>query len=70
MEAFKVGDEVQLKTGGPPMTVENVNSGNVSCIWFHGGEAKCQTFPAATLVRYTRPTYTPVVRRRKSIWGD
>jgi uncharacterized protein YodC (DUF2158 family) len=37
---FKVGDTVQLKSGGPVMTVDSVHSEkdkSVLCIWFVGG---------------------------------
>lgn len=34
-QKFKVGDVVQLCSGGPKMTVESVNeNGTVSCVWF------------------------------------
>jgi uncharacterized protein YodC (DUF2158 family) len=36
---FKVGDIVQLRSGGPPMTVSQVNTNLVGCI-----EIKCQWF--------------------------
>ena len=33
---FKIGDVVQLKSGGPHMTVSHVNDkGNLSCHWFN-----------------------------------
>jgi uncharacterized protein YodC (DUF2158 family) len=32
---FKVGDIVQLKSGGPPMTISDLRkNGKVSCSWF------------------------------------
>lgn len=34
MGNFLVGDTVQLKSGGPIMTVESVDHEGVSCIWF------------------------------------
>lgn len=31
----KIGDVVQLKSGGPTMTIEDIDdSGNVKCKWF------------------------------------
>lgn len=33
---FITGDIVQLKSGGPPMTVEDSNSLGVTCQWFDG----------------------------------
>ena len=44
------GDQVQLKSGGPLMTVESVDSGKVCCIWFHStSQPQTRTFSAATL---------------------
>lgn len=63
MQAFNVGDKVQLKSGGPVMTVESVSSGNVTCLWFAGSESKCQAFPAATL-----EPFSDVVARRAPVW--
>lgn len=31
---FKVGDVVQLKSGGPRMTIEAVSENLVDCVWF------------------------------------
>ncbi|HWE86636.1 MAG TPA: DUF2158 domain-containing protein [Terracidiphilus sp.] len=38
-DQFKVGDIVQLKSGGPPMTVKSVEvlNGECLCEWFGGG---------------------------------
>ena len=37
---FKVGDRVELKSGGPTMTVSNLNNnGTVHCIWFPSSDA-------------------------------
>jgi uncharacterized protein YodC (DUF2158 family) len=50
---MKVGDVVQLKSGGPAMTIEVVTKTTegviVRCVWFDSAEAKRGTFPAATL---------------------
>ena len=52
---FKKGDEVQLKSGGPNMTVSHAvgSDGNVGCQWFNqdGGsfELKGARFDPATL---------------------
>jgi uncharacterized protein YodC (DUF2158 family) len=57
---FKVGDVVRLKSGGPPMTVTSVESGEdevgyvVFCIWFNAkGNEKSGHYPAATLMPAT-----------------
>jgi uncharacterized protein YodC (DUF2158 family) len=54
---FKVGDVVRLKSGGPPMTVTSIESGEnegghlVFCIWFNSkGNEKSGHYPAAALV--------------------
>jgi uncharacterized protein YodC (DUF2158 family) len=47
------GDVVQLKSGGPLMTVQSVDADGVICIWFD--EKKKLTnarFPEATLDKY------------------
>jgi len=55
-EKFKIGDIVQLKSGGPKMTVhelgrsmrvQNVGgnyNGKVKCGWFNGSETNWETF--------------------------
>jgi uncharacterized protein YodC (DUF2158 family) len=55
--AFKVGDVVRLKSGGPAMTVTSVEPGEgdgghaVFCIWFNAkGNEKSGHYPAAALV--------------------
>jgi len=40
---IKVGDIVQLKSGGPFMTVNSTADGNVFCIWF-SDEKECRSF--------------------------
>lgn len=41
MQEFNIGDVVQLKSGGPHMTVQHIcdgsgysNRGDIECIWF------------------------------------
>lgn len=43
-EELKKGDVVQLKSGGPKMTVEdpNTHEGRVGCAWFVEGEVKSE----------------------------
>lgn len=49
---FQVGDVVQLKSGGPMMTVYAVGTKepvSVICKWFDGGELKEERFSSAVL---------------------
>ena len=50
---FSIGDLVQLKSGGPVMTISHVSeSGHCTCVWFHSYEAKEESvrhFPQAIL---------------------
>lgn len=51
---FEVGNEVQLKSGGPIMTVEAISdSGLVDCVWFTKDGVERDSFPAEALVPYT-----------------
>lgn len=51
-DAFKVGDIVQLKSGGPPMTVKALDGDDVICMWFEGKRTLDGRFPAETLGKY------------------
>lgn len=52
--AYNVGDIVQLKSGGPKMTVSNPNSGGrVQCHWFTGAKMEGGFFPSDTLIPVT-----------------
>lgn len=46
---MEVGDVVQLKSGGPRMTVEYIEKNRVSCVWIQGGEVKRDEFPKDAL---------------------
>ncbi len=49
---LQVGDIVQLKSGGPKMTVSDLKSlpGLVRCTWFAGAKNEHGTFPPEALV--------------------
>lgn len=48
--ALKVGDVVQLNSGGPMMTVrEHYEDDKWACTWFDGAEVYSDVFPAAVL---------------------
>jgi len=44
-EKFTVGDVVQLKSGGPKMTVTNVLEKSVHTSWFAGSKNEKAIFP-------------------------
>lgn len=55
--AFKVGDIVQLKSGGPEMTVKTVpdpHNKNYTCQWFAGKKLEAGMFPADSLKSVTK----------------
>jgi uncharacterized protein YodC (DUF2158 family) len=51
-EAFKVGDVIKLKSGGPKMTVTSVGdlAGTLS-VWFDGTKQLHGTFPTGAVER-------------------
>jgi uncharacterized protein YodC (DUF2158 family) len=55
MAQFKVGDVVQLKSGGPKMTVEEIRGDGLLCCWFAGAEKKFGDFPADALETPQKP---------------
>jgi len=51
MAEFEVGDLVQLKSGGPVMTIKRVDGTMVACQWFAGKNLEEGRFYPSTLVR-------------------
>jgi uncharacterized protein YodC (DUF2158 family) len=50
-ETFQVGDVVQLKSGGPKMTVLSIGADkDPYCAWFVGDKRETGYFPTAVLV--------------------
>jgi uncharacterized protein YodC (DUF2158 family) len=49
MPNIKKGDVVQLKSGGPHMTVQQTNDESAECVWFSGYEDKSAWFDLASL---------------------
>jgi len=47
---FKAGDIVQLRSGGPTMTVDSEGKSDVSCYWFAVAELRSGKFSPASLV--------------------
>lgn len=52
-QQFNIGDVVVLKSGGPSMTIENLDRDSelVYCAWFDGKEKKVNSFPPGALER-------------------
>ena len=54
-QSFKIGDVVQLKSGGPKMTVQALNVGlmgtgeDLSCVWFVGTKQESGHFHPDTV---------------------
>jgi len=56
--AFKPGDIVQLKSGGPAMTVvkeSEYDAGHYVCTWFKGASKENGRFVEASLKTYEAP---------------
>jgi uncharacterized protein YodC (DUF2158 family) len=62
---WKVGDMVQLKTGGPEMTVAGADAKDpdkVACDWFDSkGTAKSKSFHEDQLVEYDPDEEPPAI---------
>ena len=65
----KVGDVVQLKSGGPKMTITSTkaNQAGALCTWFDGAEVKTSRFPLEVLeqVKKAKKKATPRRPKRK-----
>jgi uncharacterized protein YodC (DUF2158 family) len=51
MQEFKIGDIVELKSGGPKMTVTGATTSDkeIGCKWFAGGKLNYEFFPPDSL---------------------
>ncbi|MGL4860231.1 MAG: DUF2158 domain-containing protein [Enterobacteriaceae bacterium] len=51
--SIKKGSVVELKSGGPSITVYEIDNGNARCVWFLQGEAKegCFAIEALDFIR-------------------
>ena len=64
-EKFEVGDVVQLKSGGPKMTVYNIVKDAVWCRWFEGKKKRSGVFVAAELQKSDHGAAIAVGRTRQ-----
>jgi uncharacterized protein YodC (DUF2158 family) len=63
-QQFKPGDVVQLKSGGPAMTVGGrVAEDSIRCHWFDGATAKTEIFPVTAIRLYEGPKTAAGLRR-------
>jgi uncharacterized protein YodC (DUF2158 family) len=53
-DTIKLGDVVQLKSSGPPMTVRRVDGSDVYCVWFIGNKMETGVFQMETLSKLKR----------------
>jgi uncharacterized protein YodC (DUF2158 family) len=62
--ALRAGDLVHLRSGGPLMTVKNIEGDQVNCIWTEEGEIRSGSFPVALLATpLTTPPVDPSIQR-------
>ena len=53
MSKFEIGDKVQLKSGGPVMTIEKIdNEEKIQCVWFKDVELESANFMQDTLEHF------------------
>lgn len=52
MTTFNIGDIVQLKSGGPDMTVSSIDTeeDECDCCWFNGKKVESARFKAEVLI--------------------
>jgi uncharacterized protein YodC (DUF2158 family) len=58
MSTFAVGDVVQLKSGGPQMTISKIDGDNSTykCCWFNGKKVEWASLPLETMVSANETT--------------
>jgi len=70
MSELKIGDVVQLKSGGPAMTIEWLGKGmmddvqKASCTWFEGKKHSKADFSVSSLKKYEPRKRVSTVRAR------
>jgi uncharacterized protein YodC (DUF2158 family) len=65
---FKIGEVVQLKSGGPIMTIHNIGdyaptgfNPGVLCVWFAGVQKNEAVFHPDALERYEPPPFSELM---------
>jgi uncharacterized protein YodC (DUF2158 family) len=53
---LKVGARVRLNSGGPTMTLDVIDKGQATCVWFIKQEQKSRKFSLASLTRADAPS--------------
>jgi len=62
---MQIGDVVRLKSGGPKMTLTDIEEASISCVWFdRNGKRQTGVFPAATVEPFVARPPEP----KKSDW--
>jgi uncharacterized protein YodC (DUF2158 family) len=46
---FRVGDLARLKGGSPALTIQEIDKGSVTCVWFDGNKLGKANFPLRML---------------------
>jgi uncharacterized protein YodC (DUF2158 family) len=49
MDELSEGQIVELKSGGPKMTVKSIDGPNAVCMWFSGEKLNEMSFPSTSL---------------------
>ncbi len=61
---FKAGDLVQVKSGGPAMTIKKIDGDDATCTWMDKTTLREAVFALVTLQSYRRPGMTIASVRR------
>ena len=70
MSEFNEGDVVRLKSGGPPMTITEIDAtGECYCRWFDGTKPMSDRFKPSSLKKDQGPSIGAVKEGRSRITG-
>jgi len=63
---YNIGDQVQLKSGGPCMTIKELlkDYGSYRCQWFAGKKLDGGVFPEDSLMSYVAPKVDSEVKKK------